>query len=111
MNHGHNTDFSKLVNLCPVKKFSLILTPDCYNDVMMNYSCLTLKPPNNLSHSFNKLNTFSSDISKTDFDIIAISESRSIKCKLPTYVCLTNYNHEFCPTEADAGDNLTCIKI
>ena len=27
MNHGHNTDFSKLVNLCPVKTFSLSLTP------------------------------------------------------------------------------------
>ena len=27
VNHGHYTDFSKLVNLCPVKHFSLISTP------------------------------------------------------------------------------------
>ena len=27
MNHGHDTDFSKLVNLCPVKKNFLISTP------------------------------------------------------------------------------------
>ena len=27
MNHGQNTDFSKSVNLCPVKEVFLILTP------------------------------------------------------------------------------------
>ena len=27
VNHGHDTDFSKLVNLYPVKNFPLILTP------------------------------------------------------------------------------------
>ena len=27
VNHGHHTDFNKLVNLCPVKKLSLISTP------------------------------------------------------------------------------------
>ena len=27
MSHGHDTDFSKLVNLCPFKKSSLISTP------------------------------------------------------------------------------------
>ena len=30
MNHGHNTDFSKLINLCLVKKFSLISTPGIF---------------------------------------------------------------------------------
>ena len=28
VNHGHDTDFSKLVNLCPIKTFSLISTPE-----------------------------------------------------------------------------------
>ena len=27
MNHGHDTDFSEVVNLCPFKKSSLISTP------------------------------------------------------------------------------------
>ena len=29
----HDTDFSQLVNLCPVKKFSLFLTPDQVSDL------------------------------------------------------------------------------
>ena len=40
----------------------------CDND--SNYSCLVLNPSNNLSHSFNKLNIFSSDISNTSENII-----------------------------------------
>ena len=43
---------------------------------------------------------------------MAISEPRLIKRKLPpTYVILTNYNYEFCPTEANAGGNLIYTKI
>ena len=35
---------------------------------------------------------------RTDFDIIAVSESRLIKDELPPYdICLTNYSYEFFP--------------
>ena len=47
---------------------------------------------------------------KTDFDIIAISESRPIKDKLPpTDVSLTNYSYAFCKTEANADCTLIHI--
>ena len=38
MNHGHDTDFSKLVKLCPVKKISLISSPDTY--IHTQYVCV-----------------------------------------------------------------------
>ena len=129
-----------------------------------NESCLTLKPPNNLSHLFIEFSSFSSDISntpenavnfnyydidqlqtlkeftdksslflfhlntcslskniddfecliqstKTDFDIIAVSESRITKNKLPPIdVSIPNYSYEFCTTEANAGGTLIYIR-
>ena len=48
---------------------------------------------------------------KTDFDIIAVSESRIIKNEvLPIYISIPNYSSEFCPTEANAGGTLIYIK-
>ena len=38
VNHGHRTDFSKLVNLCRVEKCSLISTPT--SRVTTSYDCL-----------------------------------------------------------------------
>ena len=38
MSHGHNTDFSKLAKLCPVKEFSFTSTP-----VWSNFSVKTWK--------------------------------------------------------------------
>ena len=35
-----------------------------------NESCLTLKPPKNLSHLFNEFNSFSSDINNTPENVI-----------------------------------------
>ena len=129
-----------------------------------NKSCLTLKPPKNLSHLFSEFNSFSSDINntpesvfnsnyydidqlqtlkeftdkssfslfhlntsslsknidefehliqstKTDFDIIAVSESRMTKNKLPPIdTSIPNYCYEFCPTEANADGTLIYIK-
>ena len=129
-----------------------------------NESCLTLKPPKNLSHLFNEFNSFSSDINNTpknvinsnyydidqlqtlkeftdksslslfhlstsslsqniddfehliqsikiDFDIIAVSESRITKNKLPpTDISIPNFSYEFCPTEAKAGGTLIYIR-
>ena len=129
-----------------------------------NESCLTLKPPKNLSHVFNEFNSFSSDINnapenvinsnyfhidqlktfkkftdksslslfhlntcslskniddfehliqstKTDFDIIALSESRITKNKLPPInISIPNYSYQFCPTEANAGGTLSYIR-
>ena len=41
---------------------------------------------------------------KTDFDIIAVSESRIAKNKLPpTDISIPNYSYEFCPIEANAS--------
>ena len=122
----------------------------------------TLKPPKELSHLFNKFNSFSSDINntpenvinsnyydidqlqtlkeftdksslflfhlntcslskniddfehliqstKSDFDIIAVSESIS-KYKLPQIdTSIPNYSYEFCPMEANAGGTLIYI--
>ena len=122
----------------------------------------TLKPPKELSHLFNKFNSFSSDINntpenvinsnyydidqlqtlkeftdksslflfhlntcslskniddfehliqstKSDFDIIAVSESIS-KYKLPQIdISIPNYSYEFCPMEANAGGTLIYI--
>ena len=31
MSHGHNTDFSKLLNVCLIKKISLISTPGTFD--------------------------------------------------------------------------------
>ena len=36
-----------------------------YSNSDSNESCLTLKPPKNLSHLFNEFNSFSSDINNT----------------------------------------------
>ena len=48
---------------------------------------------------------------KTDFDIISVSESRIIKNKLPpTDISVPNYSYEFCPTEANAGGTLIYIR-
>ena len=48
---------------------------------------------------------------KTDFDIIAVSESRITKNKLPPIdVSIPNYSYKFCPTEANPGGNLIYIR-
>ena len=48
---------------------------------------------------------------KTDFDIIAVSESRITKNKLPPIdISIPNYSYEFCPTEANAGGTLIYIR-
>ena len=48
---------------------------------------------------------------KTDFDIIAVSESRITKNKPPPInVSIPNYSYKFCPAEAKAGDTLIYIR-
>ena len=48
---------------------------------------------------------------KTDFDIIAVSESRITKNKpSPINVSIPNYSYKFCPTEAKAGGTLIYIR-
>ena len=48
---------------------------------------------------------------KTDFDIIAVSESRITKNKLPPIdINIPNYSYEFCPTKANAGGTLIYIR-
>ena len=127
-------------------------------------SCLTLKPPKNLSRLFNEFNSFSSDIdntpekvinsdyydvdllqtlkeftdknslalfhlktcslskniddyehliqsTKTNFYIIAVSESRITKNKLPPIdISIPSYSYEFCPTESNAGVTLIYMR-
>ena len=47
----------------------------------------------------------------TGFDIIAVSESRITKNKLPSIdVSIPNYSYEFCPMEAKAGGTLMYIR-
>ena len=41
-----------------------------YCNIDSNESCLTLKPPKNLSHLFNEFNSFSSDINNTPENVI-----------------------------------------
>ena len=45
---------------------------------------------------------------KTDFDIITVSESRITKNKLPPSI--PNFSSEFCPAEANAGGTLIYIR-
>ena len=48
---------------------------------------------------------------KTDFDIIAVSESRITKNKLlPIDISIPNYSYEFCPIEVNAGGTLIDIR-
>ena len=48
---------------------------------------------------------------KTNFDIIAVSESRITKNKLPPIdISIPNYSYEFCPREANAGGTLIYIR-
>ena len=137
-----------------------MLSDRFYNNSDLNQSCLTLKPPKNLSDLFNEFNSFSSDINntpeneinyiyydidqlqtlkefsdksslslvylntcslskytddfehliqstETDFDIIAIFESKVTKNKTPPIdVSIPSYSYEFYPTEAKAGGTL-----
>ena len=47
---------------------------------------------------------------KSDFDIIAVSESRITKNKLPPIdISIPNYSYKFCSTEANAGGTLIYI--
>ena len=152
-------DLFPFTTISNFKLYSL-LSDRFYCNSDSNESCLTLKPPKNLSHLFNKLNSFSNapenvinsnyyDIdqlqtlkeftdkislsvfhlntsslskniddfehlipsTKTDFDIIAVSESRITKNKLPPIaISIPNYSYEFCPTEANAGGTLIYIR-
>ena len=104
-----------------------MLSDRFYNNSDLNQSCLTLKPPKNLSDLFNQFNSFSSDINNTpeneinyiyydidqlqtlkEFsDIIAIFESKVTKNKTPPIdVSIPSYSYEFYPTEAKAGGTL-----
>ena len=49
---------------------------------------------------------------KTDFDIIAVSESRITKKKKLslTDISIPNYSYEFCPTKANVGGTLIYIR-
>ena len=48
---------------------------------------------------------------KTDFDIMAVSESRVTKNKLPPiHISIPNYSYEFCPTKANAGGTVIYIR-
>ena len=48
---------------------------------------------------------------KTDFDIIAVSESRITKKKLPPMdISIQSYSYEFCPMEANVGGTLIYIR-
>ena len=146
-------------------KLYSLLSDRFYCNSNSNESCLTLKPPKNLSHLFNEFNSFSSDTNntpenvinsnrydidqlqtlkeftdksslsrfhlntcslskniddfehliqstKTDFDIIAVSESRITKNPPPPPIDISipNYSYEFCPTEANAGGTLIYIR-
>ena len=51
-------------------KFCSLLSDRFYCKSDQNESCLTLKPPKNLSHLFNELNSFSSDINNTPENVI-----------------------------------------
>ena len=151
-------------DLFPFTTISSLLSDRFYCNIDSDESCLTLKPPKNLSHLFNEFNSFSSDINntpenvinsnyydidqlqtlkeltdksflslfhlntcslskniddfehliqsaKTDFDIMAVSESRITKNKLPPIdISIPNYNYKFCPTEASAGATLIYIR-
>ena len=51
--------------------YLLSLTGDMkFCNIDSNESCLTLKPPKNLSHLFNELNSFSSDINNTPENVL-----------------------------------------
>ena len=48
---------------------------------------------------------------KTDFDIIAVSESRIIKNKFPPIdISTPNYSYEFCLMEVSAGGTLIYVR-
>ena len=50
-------------------------------------------------------------LTKTDFDIIAVSESRITKNKLPPIdISIPDYSYEFCPIEANAGGTFIYIR-
>ena len=157
-----NKDLFPLTMINNFKLYSL-LSYRFYCNSDSNESCLTLKPPKNLSHLFYEFSFFSSNINntlenvinsnyydtdelqtlkeftdktslslfylntcslskniddfenliqstKTDFDIIAVSETRITKNKPPPIdVNISNYSYKFCPTEAKAGGSLIYI--
>ena len=73
-----------------------------------NESSLSLFELNTCSLSIN-IDDFEHLIqsTKTDFDVIAVSESRiTIDNSPPNDVSIPNYSHEFCPTEAKGGGTL-----
>ena len=50
-------------------------------------------------------------LTKTDFDIIAVSESRIMKNKFPPIdIIIPNYSYEFCPIKAITGGTLIYIR-
>ena len=71
---GHCYNCSKdLFPFTTINYFILysLLSSRFYCNSDSNESCLTLKPPNNLSHLFNEFNSLSSDISKTPEKVIS----------------------------------------
>ena len=73
-----------------------------------NESSLSLFELNTCSLSIN-IDDFEHLIqsTKTDFDVIAVSESRiTIDNSPPNDVSIPNYSYEFCPTEAKGGGTL-----
>ena len=62
--------YNPMIDLFPfttINDFKLyfLLSDQFYCNSDLNESCLTLKPPKNLSHLFNEFNSFSSDINNT----------------------------------------------
>ena len=74
------------------------------NDLIVHLKiCSLLKNIDDLEHPIQS--------TKTDFEIIAISESRLIKDNLPpTDISLTNYSYEYFPVEADVSGTLIYIR-
>ena len=62
-------DFLPFTTVNNFKLYSL-LSDIVYCNSDSNESCLTLKPPKNLSHLFNEFNYFSSDINNTPENVI-----------------------------------------
>ena len=66
----------------------------------------SLSPSKNINHLEVLI-----ELTKADFDIIAVFESRLIKNNLlPNEVSLSRYSYEFCPTEANTGGTLIYIR-
>ena len=91
-----NSNYYDIDRLQTLKEL-LILSPVCMN------TCSLSKNIDDFEHLIQS--------TKTHFNIIAVSESRITKNKLPPiYISISNYSCEFCPTEANAAGTLIYIR-